>query len=42
MVDDITEGRNILAAINRQMKAQYNIDHVTIQLEDQADTGGPR
>jgi len=39
-VDNITEGRKILAAINRQMKEQYNIDHVTIQLEDQADIGG--
>ena len=33
-VDDLQEGQKLLLPIHRELKEKYNIDHVTIQLED--------
>jgi len=33
-VDDLHEGQKLLTSIHRELKEKYNIDHVTIQLED--------
>ena len=33
-VDDIQEGQKLLIPIHRELKEKYNIDHVTIQLEE--------
>ncbi|MCG8341422.1 MAG: cation diffusion facilitator family transporter [Chlorobiales bacterium] len=33
-VDDLQEGQKLLIPIHRELKEKYNIDHVTIQLED--------
>lgn len=34
-VDDLQEGQKLLPPIHRELKEKYNIDHVTIQLEDE-------
>ncbi len=35
LVDNFEAGQNILVPIHRELKEKYNIDHVTIQLEDE-------
>ena len=35
LVDDLDEGQRLLTPIHRELKEKYNIDHVTIQLEDE-------
>ncbi|WP_294345279.1 cation diffusion facilitator family transporter [Prosthecochloris sp.] len=34
-VDNLQEGQKLLTPIHRELKEKYNIDHVTIQLEDE-------
>ncbi len=34
-VDDLHEGQKLLTPIHRELKEKYNIDHVTIQLENE-------
>lgn len=35
LVDDLDEGQQLLTPIHRELKEKYDIDHVTIQLEDE-------